>query len=179
MVSSPDSALPGFPSTPPLCPLPTIQLGITRTWGLAVPPALPQEDSGPPTYFYIPRLHSWQDQKWLILSPFLVGQLCTRHCVRHMPPRASWQTKGKSRREHRQLQNRVCIRERPGPGGHFIIRCVDYFIFLFKKHPEPWDSPSVPWTQVPVSPIGSGPNCWESLLSAESSVLVKYVIPQA
>lgn len=89
MVSLPDSALPGFPSTSSLSPLPTIQLGITRTWGLAVPPALPQKDSGPPTYFYIPRLHSWQDEEWLILSPFLVGRLCTRHCVRHMPPRAN------------------------------------------------------------------------------------------
>lgn len=52
---------------------------------MGLPPSLLPEESRPTTKFYISRLHSQQDREWLILSPFIVSQLCTRHCVRYTP----------------------------------------------------------------------------------------------
>ena len=49
------------------------------------------------TYFSIPRLHSWQDQEWIILSSLIVGLLHARLCEEHDSRRS--QTKRKSRKE--------------------------------------------------------------------------------
>lgn len=64
------------------------------------------------TYFSIPRLHSWQDQEWIILSSLIVGlhaRLCEEHDSR---------SSQRGRAEKNETAMQQCVRLQ-APGEHW------------------------------------------------------------
>lgn len=143
-----------FPFTPPPSPLPTIQLGTTKTQGwlcgllhrgayyLFLCPQTSRSAGSRVTHSFT-----------IYCSPALHQALCETHASK------SWQTKEKSGREHRQLQSSVCAREGPGPTR------------TLRAWGMPW-SLGLHICTLNSSTSWSRPDCWECL-GTESSILVK------